>query len=53
MNVGDWAMLKLYKEYFILSFIGVTKKLTKVYINPFYILEKVGWLIYKPDVLLD
>ena len=53
MKVGDWAMLKLHKGYSIPSSAGVTKKLTQQYVGPFRILEKVGRLAYKLDVLHD
>lgn len=42
MKVGDWAILKLYKSYFISSFIGITKKLIQQYVGPFQIVKKVG-----------
>ena len=53
MKVGDWAMLRLHKDYSIPSSAGVTKKLTQQYVGPFHILEKVGRLAYKLDVPLD
>ena len=42
MKVGDWAMLKLYKDYSIPSSIGITKKLIQQYIGPFQFVEKIG-----------
>ena len=42
MKVGDWAMLKLHRGYSIPSSVSVTKKLTKQYVGPFQIVEKVG-----------
>ena len=53
MKVGDWAMLKLHKGYFIPFSAGVMKKFTQQYIGPFRIPEKVGRLAYKLDVPLD
>ena len=53
MKVGDWVMLKLHKGYSIPSSAGITKKLTQQYIGPFCLLEKVGRLAYKLDVLRD
>lgn len=53
MKVGDWAMLKLYKGYSIPSSADVTKKLTQQYVGPFRVLEKIGRLAYKLDVLLN
>lgn len=44
-------MLKFHKSYLIPSFIGVTKKLTQQYVGPFKIIEKVGKLAYRLDVL--
>ena len=46
-------MLKLHKEYSILFSAGVIKKFTQQYVGPFRVLEKVGWLAYKLDVLFD
>ena len=53
MKVGDWAMLKLHKEYSIPSSASVTKKLTQQYVGPFRVFEKVGRLAYKRDLPLD
>ena len=53
MKVGDWAMLRLYKDYSIPSSVGVTKKLTQQYVCPFHVLEKMGRLTYKLDVSLN
>lgn len=53
MKVGKWALLQLHKGYSLLVMAGVTKKLTKQYIGSFQILEKVGRLAYKLDVLGD
>ena len=50
MKVRKWAILLLYKKYSIPSIVGVTKKLTQQYIGPFYIVEKVGCLVYKLDI---
>lgn len=46
-------MLKLYKGYSILSSVSVTKKLTQQYVGPFQIVEKIGRLAYKLEVLSD
>lgn len=53
MKVGIWAMLWLHKRYSIPSALGVTKKLTQQYISPFLILEIIGCLAYKLDILAD
>lgn len=53
LKVGDWAMLRLHKGYFIPSSLGVTKKLTQQYVGPFQVLERVGRLAYKLDVPHD
>ena len=53
MKVGDWSMLKLHKGYLIFFSIKVTKKLTPQYIGPFQIVEKVGRLASKLDILGD
>lgn len=44
-------MLRLYKGYSIPSSLGVTQKLTQQYVGPFWVLERVGQLAYKLDVL--
>lgn len=46
-------MLKLHKDYSISFFVGITKKLIQQYVNPFQIIEKIGWLAYKLKVLSD
>ena len=53
MKVGDWAMLKFYKGYSIPSSVGITKKLTQQYVGPFQVVERVGRLAYKLDVMGD
>lgn len=53
MKVRDWAMLCLYKGYFNLSSMEVTKKLTQQYVGLFQIQKKVSHLAYKLDVLSD
>lgn len=50
MKVKDQTMLKLYKEYSIFFPIEVTKKLTKQYIGPFQIEERISHLAYKLKV---
>lgn len=47
MKLSEWAILQLYKDYFILSTAGVIKKLIQQYNGLFLILEKVGYLAYK------
>lgn len=46
-------MLQLHKGYSILATAGITKKLTQQYIGPFRIVEKVGYLAYRLDILFD
>lgn len=46
-------MLQLYKGYTIPAMTGVTKKLTQQYVGPFCIVEKVGCLAYKLEILSD
>ena len=46
-------MLRLHKEYNISVTAEVTRKLTKQYVGPFHIVEKVGCLAYKLDVPLN
>ena len=46
-------MLRLHKGYSFPSTAGVTKKLTQQYVGPFRIVEKVGRLAYRLDVLPD
>ena len=53
MKVGDWAMLKLHKGYSIPSSVGITKKLTQQYVGPFQIIERIGRLAYKLEVMSD
>lgn len=53
MKVGAYAMLRLYKGYFISFSAGITKKLTKQYIGLFCILKKEDQFAYKLDILLD
>lgn len=53
MKVGNWAMLKLHKSYSISSSFGVTKKLTQQYVGLFSVVEKVGCLAHKLDILGD
>ncbi len=53
MKVGDWAILKLHKDYSIPFSVKITKKLTQQYIGPFQIIKKVGRLAYKLDVPSD
>ena len=43
-------MLQLHKRYSIPATVGVIKKLTKQFVGPFRILEKVDCLAYKLDV---
>lgn len=50
IKVGDWAMLRLHKSYSIISYIKVTKKLTKQYVSLFRIKEKVERLAYRLEV---
>ncbi len=50
MKVGDWAMLRLHKDYSIPSLAGVTKKLTQQYVGPFQIKERLGRLAYKLEI---
>ena len=46
-------MLRLHKGYNIPATAEVTKKLIQQYIGPFCIVEKVGRLAYRLDVLPD
>lgn len=46
-------MLKLYKSYSILSSVRMTKKLIQQYVGPFQIIEKIGCLAYKLEVLTN
>lgn len=43
-------MLRLHKGYSILFSLGVIKKLTQQYIEPFQVLEQVGHVAYKLNV---
>ena len=53
MKVGDWAMLRLHKDYSISSSAKVTKKLTQQYVGPFQIKERVGRLAYRLEIPND
>ena len=53
MKVGDWAMLRLHKGYSIPFLAGVTKKLSKQYVGPFRIIERVGRLVYRLKISDD
>lgn len=46
-------MLKLYKSYLILLSVGITKKLTRQYVGPFQIKERVDRLVDKLNKLCD
>lgn len=46
-------MLTLHKGYSIPFSVGITKKLTQEYVDPFSILEKISRLAYKLDDPLD
>lgn len=53
MKFTNWAMFKLHKDYSIPSSLGVTKKLTQQYVDPFQIVKKVGQLAYKLEIPND
>lgn len=50
MKVGDWAMLRLHKGYFMFFFAEITKKLRQQYMGPFQIKEKLGYFFYQQKV---
>ena len=53
IKVGNWAMLKFYKDYSIFSSVRVTIKPTQQYVNRFQIIEKIAWLAYKLEIPSD
>ncbi len=53
LKVNKYAFLKLPKGYSIPSTLGITKKLTRQYAGPFRVLEQVGRLAYRLDILSD
>lgn len=46
LRKGDWAYLRLYKDYSILVTEVLGIKLSQQYVGPFEILKKVGKLAY-------
>lgn len=44
LRVGEYALLRLHKEYSIQLTLGVIKKLTQQYVRPFQVLKKVDKL---------
>lgn len=53
MKVGNWAMLRFYKNYSIPSLTGVIKKLTQQYVGPFQINKRVRFLVYRLKIRDD
>lgn len=53
IKVDEWAILLLHKGYSIPLILYVTKKLIKLYVGLFLILEKIGHLAYKFDISAD
>ena len=47
LNVEDWTLLCLYKDYQILSSITLSLKLSQQYVNSFEIFEKIESLTYR------
>ena len=53
LKIGDYAFLRLHKGYNIPANLGITKKLSQQYVDPFKVLERVGRLAYRLDVPED
>ena len=49
LSVGNWALLRLHRGYSIPS--APSSKLDQQFIRPFKVLEKVGRLAYRLDIL--
>lgn len=50
MKIGEWAMVRLHKGYNIPAIARVIKKLTRQYVGPFHIVQKISRLACKLDV---
>lgn len=50
LKVNNFTLLRLHKGYLIPSTLGITKKLTQQYVEPFWMLERIGKLVYQLDI---
>lgn len=50
LKVNNFTLLWLHKGYLIPSILGITKKLTQQYVEPFWMLERIGKLVYQLNI---
>lgn len=51
-KVDEYALLKLYKRYLILSILSITRKSIQQYVNSFKIIKQVNQLAYQFTILV-